>query len=378
MSLNRGVVVDVVSTGARPISVSSTIPLALVLTADSSVPAGLQYFDSIKAALEDSVIAAATGGNILKYLKFGEDKYGLKVPLILSVATEDTVDPTIEKSNVINAINEIAMAPSVFGIRPDIIGVGDWDSDLDVQNAIVATADKLKARAFVSLDATDNADAITKRDNLGSRRVTTVFTNLIDYNTAINGDDEYSASVVLAYLRSSVDGSKDIGYSYSVSNRVLPVKSPKVHREFLAGFQDETDPLNDKQITSFINYSGVRVWNYETCDIDPIWQDARRVRIFDLASFAVIDGIFWAVDKDLSALDAALDSLRKFMASLVGAEVMLGFKVYLDTERTTETAITNGEFYFTIEAQETPSPALIKVTFDRVDAYSSVVYERLA
>ena len=109
-----------------------------------------------------------------------------------------------------------------------------------------------------------------------------------------------------------------------------------------------------------------------------MWQDARRVRIFDLASFAVIDGIFWAVDKDLNALDAALDSLRAFMASLVGADVMLGFKVYLDLDRTTATAITNGEFYFTIEAQETPSPSLIKVTFDRVDAYASVVYERLA
>jgi len=63
---------------------------------------------------------------------------------------------------------------------------------------------------------------------------------------------------------------------------------------------------------------------------------------------------------------------------LVGQDVMLGFNVYLDTELTTPTAITNGEFYFTIEAQETPSPSLIKVTFDRVDAYSSVVYERLA
>lgn len=378
MSLNRGVVVDVVSTGARPISVSSVIPLALVLTADASVTAEMKYFDSIKSALADAEISAATGGNILKYLKYGEDKYGLTVPLVISVATIDTTDATVEKSNVINAVNALATAPSIFGIRPDIIGVGDWDSDLDVQNAVAATADKLKARAFVSLDATDNADAITKRDNLGSRRLTPVFTNLMDWNTATNATDEYSASIVLAYLRASVDGSKDIGYSYSISNRVIPVSGVKTHREFLAGFQDETDPLTDKQITSFINYSGVRTWNYQTCDIDPIWQDARRVRIFDLASFAVIDGIFWAVDRDLNALDAALDSLRAFMASLVGADVMLGFKVYLDLERTTATAITNGEFYFVIEAQETPSPALIKVTFDRVDAYSSVVYERLA
>ena len=49
----------------------------------------------------------------------------------------------------------------------------------------------------------------------------------------------------------------------------------------------------------------------------------------------------------------------------------------LDLERTTPEAITANKFYFIIEAQETPSPVLISVTFDRVDAYASVVYERL-
>lgn len=377
MSLNRGIVVDVISTGARPISVSSTIAIALVLTADLGVAPGVRYFDSIKAALADTEIAAATDGNILKYLNFGEDKYGLIVPLFISIANIDE-DAAVEKSNVISAVNAIATAPSIFGIRPDILGVGDYSVDVDVQNALVATCDKLKARAFVDLDATDNADAITKRDALGSRRITPVFTNIMDWNTVLNATDEYSASIVLAYLRSSIDGSKDIGYSYSISNRVIPVSGVKEVREFLAGFQDETDTLNENQITSFINYSGIRTWNYETTDIDPVWQDARRVRIFDLASFAVIDGIFWAVDRDLAALDAAQDSLRAFMANLVGQDVMLGFNVYLNKDLTTPTAITNGEFYFTIEAQETPSPSLIKVTFDRVDAYSSVVYERLA
>ncbi len=377
MSLTRGVVVDVTSSGARPISVSSTIPLALVLTADAGVTAGLHYFDSIKAALADTGFAAATGGNLLKYLKYGEDKYGLIIPLIISVAHVDALEAT-EKSNVITAVNLVAMAPSLFGLRPDIMGVGDWSTSVDVQIAMVATLDKIKGRGFADMDAIDNADAITKRDALGSRRITPVFTNLNDWNTVLSDTDEYSASIVMAYLRASIDGSKDIGYSYSISNRVLPVSGVKVNREFLAGFQDETDPLTEKQITSFINYSGIRSWNYQTCDIDPIWQDARRVRIFDLASFAVLDGIFWAVDRDLAALDAAQDSLRAFMATLVGQDVMLGFNVYLNLDLTTPTAITNNEFYFTIASQETPSPALIKVTFDRVDAYSSVVFERLS
>ncbi|MFA6685350.1 MAG: phage tail sheath C-terminal domain-containing protein, partial [Arcobacteraceae bacterium] len=141
---------------------------------------------------------------------------------------------------------------------------------------------------------------------------------------------------------------------------------------------DETDPLTEKQIMSFISYKGIRTWEYATTDVDPIWQDARRVRIFDLAAEAVLDGIFWAIDKDLSELKSAKDSLTAFMDSLVGDDVMLGFSVELDEERTTPVRITAGEFYFIIDCQEVPSPRLISVRFNRVDRYAPLVYETLA
>jgi len=63
------------------------------------------------------------------------------------------------------------------------------------------------------------------------------------------------------------------------------------------------------------------------------------------------------------------------MNGLVGDEVMLGFSVYLDQERTTPERITAGEFYFKIDAQEIPSPRLISVTFNRVDRYAPLVYK---
>jgi len=369
MSKNRGIVVDVTSTSARPININSTIPIALVLTSDNV--SGIHVFDTVDDALSDSTIKGSLGGGLLSYLKFASRKWTLNVPLVLSVAgTGEGV-----KGNIINAITALSSVPSVYGIRPDVIG-SEGSDDHDIANALITTCEKLKARCFIDLSAEDNASAVQKRNLFGSERATPVFTNLYDYDQDTNVNEQYCASVVLALLRASVDGSKDIGYSYSVSNQVLNVSNPVIHREFLAGMQDETDLLTDNQITSFIRYKGLRTWNYKTCSTDAIWQDARRVRIFDMASFAVLDGIFFAVDKDLSALDSAKNSLRSFMADLVGAEVMLGFTIELDLKRTTPTAITANKFYFIIHAQETPSPEYISVTFDRVDSYASVVYQR--
>ncbi|MDN5046217.1 hypothetical protein O8C96_10870 [Aliarcobacter butzleri] len=50
MSLKRGVVTEITSTSARPISVTSTLPIALVLKS-SVVPAGIYGFESPKKAL---------------------------------------------------------------------------------------------------------------------------------------------------------------------------------------------------------------------------------------------------------------------------------------------------------------------------------------
>ena len=52
-----------------------------------------------------------------------------------------------------------------------------------------------------------------------------------------------------------------------------------------------------------------------------------------------------------------------------------GFKVYLDTKLTTQTAIDNGEFYLTVDCDEMPSPRLIKVTYNKVSQSAEKIYK---
>ena len=388
MSIKRGIVTEVTSNSARPISVSSTLPIALVLSS-SVVPVGMYGFDSPKKALEffdDEDELKEDTGNLKKYLLIGKDMFGLIVPTIISVVEvlEDEAQFKAEFINSINIVKSAASMPNMsllsggaIGFKPDIIAHGYEKFDMDINNAVINVCTRLKARTHIDLYATSNGESITRRENFGSDRVTVAKCSLTKFNPLTAQTEEYDSGIVLSWLRCFVDGSSSTGYSKSISNRVLTVSGVTAPSEFYAGSLDETDPLTEKQIMSFIHYKGFRTWEYATTSADPIWQDAKRVRIFDLAAEAVIDGVFFAVDKDLSMLNAAKDSLRGFMNGLIGDDVMIGFSVALDLERTTKERITAGEFYFIIDAQEMPSPKLIHITFNRVDAYAGVVYKML-
>lgn len=385
MSVKRGIVTERKSTSARPISVKSTLPIALVLT--SNIAAGIYSFDSPADAVEYFKEVGHTDGNAIKYLNIGVDKFPIVVPIIVSIANIGA-DDAQTKTNIINATNILKSAATsenkanetgvMVGFKADIVGVADFASnDMDISNALVSVVTALKARTFIDLDAQTNGDAIIKRDSFGSDRVTVIKTSVSDWNTLTNSKDFYDSGIMACFLRAYVDGSSKIGYSKSISNMVIPFSGVKVATDFVPGALDETDPLTEKQIMSFISYMGLRTWEYSTTSEDSIWQDARRVRIFDLAADAVLGGIFYAIDKDIGALSSAKKSLRGFMNGLVGDEVMLGFNVYLDEKRTTPERITAGEFYFVIDAQEMPSPKLICVTFNRVDRYAPLIYKMI-
>jgi len=373
MSIKRGVVATYVSNAARPISIISTIPIAIVVTSATQLSVGLHGYDGLKDALLDMEAKSVTSvdGTALKYLKLGE-LYNATAPIVLSVMQEG-VDNAGTKANVLTAIDLIKSAPSLTGYKPDIIIAPDFAFDVDIGNALISVSEKFAGRCFIDLNATTNAEAITRRNAFGSDRLTPIKTS------GIANGIEYDGAALMAWARVVRDGDVDgLGWSRSISNFILPISSVKSPSDFIMGQGDDTDDLTVNQITSMIFHKGFRSWEYSTCSVDAMWQDARRIRIFDKASEAVIEGVFYAIDKGISELRSAKKSLRSFMADLVGQEIMLGFEVRLDTERTTATAITKGEFYFIIDAQEMPSPRLIMVTFNRVDKYTPVLYEILA
>jgi phage tail sheath protein FI len=398
MSITRGVVSSWKAIGARPVRVSATEPIALVLTSNEVSKNKMFYFDSLDEALEyfvklkkvnnkdrtleqvkEGIKAGTIKGNLFKYLVWAVNKYELIVPTVVVIAKYDN-DKSKLKTNVINAIASIKNIPAKYHLRPDIIGVADFTYDVNVAKQYIATLDILRARGFIDLKATSGSDAKTKREQFGSYRVTPVYTDLVDWNVLSDSEDTFSANFVLSIFRCVVDASdttRGVGWSYSLSNKTLPVARADGEVDFVLGLSDETDFLTQNQITSFIAFNGIRVWNYQTCSADPLLQDATRVRIFDKLTFAVLPAIFPFIDSDrgAKAVKEAKDTIRAFVSDMVGKEVLLGGVIELDTKLTTPTAITNGEFYFKVDTQESPKPTKIAVEFNRVDKFAPVVYK---
>ena len=389
MSQNRGIVAGYTARNPYQIRVTSDLPLTLVVTAEC--PEGIYCFDSPEDALESEAFKDVKTGNLKKYLKLGVDEFPVIVPTIVSVVNikldeDDEVDQALMKSSIINAINELKKASSTVNkaskinapvsYKPDIICVPDYHvNDLDICNAMKTVCEYLGARTFIDLDAELNADALAFRANFTTDRITPIKCGLAKWNTETNQSEFYDASAIAAFLRVYTDGQSTTGYAKSISNRLVPFSSVKYPVEFIAGKKDETDSLTDNQIMSFISYKGIRTWEYATCT-NTIWKDARRVRIFDLAAQATIDALFECVDKDMSELFAAKRALENFMDDLVGQDIMVdGFRVYLDTKRTTQTAIDSGEFYLMVDCDEMPSPRLINVTYNKVSQSAERIYK---
>ena len=389
MSLNRGIVAKYKANNPYIITVSSTLPLAIVLTGDCEE--GIYCFDSPEAALESVFFKDVKTGNLKKYLKLGVDEFPVIVPTIVYVVNikldeDDEVDQALMKSSIIDAVNALKKASSSINkaskinapvsYKPDIICVPDYHvNDLDICNAMNTVCEYLGARTFIDLDAELNADALAFRANFTTDRITPIKCGLAKWNTETNQSEFYDASAIAAFLRVYTDGQSTTGYAKSISNRLVPFSSVKYPVEFIAGKKDETDSLTDNQIMSFISHNGIRTWEYATCT-NTIWKDARRVRIFDLAAQATIDALFECVDKDMSELFAAKRALENFLDDLVGQDIMVdGFRVYLNTKLTTQTAIDNGEFYLMVDCDEMPSPRLINVTYNKVSQSAERIYK---
>ncbi|MCG3675578.1 hypothetical protein [Aliarcobacter butzleri] len=383
MSTGRGIVAKYKANNPYIIKVSSTLPLAMVLTAECEE--GIYCFDSPEDALESEFFKDVETGNLKKYLELGVNEFPVIVPIIVSVINIKE-DEALMKSSIIEAVNALRKASSTINkaskkgepvtYKPDIIVVPDYHvNDLDICKPIDTVCTYLGARTFFDADAELNSEALAFRANFTSDRITLAKCGLGKWNTTSNQTDFYCASAVLAFLRVYIDGQSTVGYAKSISNRILPFSSVKYPVEFIAGKQDETDSLTEKQIMSFISHNGIRSWEYATCT-NTIWKDARRVRIFDLAAQATVDALFEAVDKDIDELMACKRALENFMADLVGQNVMVdGFKVYLDTKQTTQTSIDEGKFYLMVDCDDMPSPRLIEVTYNKVSQSAEKIYK---
>jgi hypothetical protein len=236
------------------------------------------------------------------------------------------------------------------------------------------------AFGIVDLNCNDEAGAMLAKNNFGTSRILLRDPYVKVWDTTLSAEVLQPDSARVAGMIAWTDGQWEYGFADSFSNRIMNgIVGTARAVEFAAGQDCEADRLRTNGIGSIINYKGWRTWGGETTDIDPIWQDHTRVRIFDRISEAALDGLFWAIDRRATdVLKSVKDSVEQMLLALKGAGVMIGYDVFWDKDQNTKANITAGKFYLKTQAQNSPIVKRIEVNFSYVDRYGDVLMKMIA
>lgn len=400
MASNFGVNTITTVNAARPIRINSSTPIGIAASVllDANVEAeaaileklnaddGMLYYGSPDEALEDFKKNLGTVRNALD----GIADQNVNAPVVLSLvqidqaqydagAPEDTYGDPAVKSAVITAVGNLRKSGAKFGVKPNLIIAPFFSHDLDINAEMKSVADALLATGIVDLNAVDESDVNTQVNNYGTRRLLLCDPYVKVWDTVADAAAYEPSSARIAGMIARTDSEVEYGWADSFSNRVVNgISGSKRDIEFTPGQECEADRLRTKAVTTLIRYNGFRAWGGETTDIDPIWQDLTRVRVFDRVCEAALDGLFWAIDRRADILKSAKDSVEQMLLALKGSSVLLGFNVYWDPEKNTRANITAGKFYMVAEMQNMPIVKRLEVNFSYVDKYADVLIKQIS
>lgn len=383
---NYGVNTRVTSDAARLISIDSSTPIAVIGTYFSPTDTEVKhtYYGSASKAL----IAFDLLEGTVKEALIGIDDQNVSCPIIVSAIplphtttrAEDFYDSAVLKSTIIDEINALKNVASVFGVKPKLIVAPRFSHDLAVATAITSVASRLLALGIVDLNVADESHALLARESFGTSRLLLRDPYVKVWDTTLNAEVMQPDSARVAGMIACCDGQWEYGFADIFSNRIMNgIVGTARAIEFAAGQDCEADRLRTAKVGTVIRYNGFRTWGGETTDIDPIWQDHTRVRIFDRISEAALDGLFWAIDRRATdVLKSVKDSVEQLLLALKGAGVMIGYEVFWDKEQNTKANITAGKFYLKAQAQNSPIVKRLEINFSYVDRYGDVLMKLIS
>jgi len=401
MASQYGVNVVTSVDSARPMRIDSSTTIAIVGTVvlpatvgtlDSATydkinsGAGVVYFGSATKALS---FFANLKGTMREALDGIEDQ-NVQSPIIVSaikitdaesaVSGETFHGNTTIKSTVIGRLNALKSVASEVGVKPKLIIAPRFSHDLAVATEMTSVASKLLGMAIVDLNTSSESTALTAKASFGTKRVLLRDPYVKVWNTLTNSETLEPQSARVAGLIAWSDGQWEYGFADSFSNRVMNgIVGTARNIEFNAGEDCEADRLRTASIGTVIRYQGFRAWGGETTDIDPIWQDHTRVRIFDRICETALDGLFWAIDRRATdVLKSVKDSVEQMLLALKGAGVAIGYSVFWDEEMNTKANITAGKFYLKAEMQNSPIVKRLEVNFSYTDKFGDVLIKMIS
>lgn len=366
MPFHHGLTLTESASGPRALAALSAAVIGIVATATTTGDAEAQAQLDADFPLNTPVLIsgdvdiaagkAGDGGTLGPVLTAIGDQAS---PIVVVVRVEEGADQAGTDANVIGAtdgnlytgLQALLAAPTSLGVKPQIIGAPDLDSQPVVEE-MVTIAKKLRGFVYCGAKGADGAtpaiseaEAITYRGNFAHRELMVIWPD-----TAKSGGDIVARALG---MRAQID--EAIGWHKTISN--VPMAGV-TGLEFDVHF-DLTDPstaaglLNASQVTTVIRQNGFRLWGNRTCadDQQPDFAFESAVRTSQ-ALQAIIEQIVApyldqpmtsALIKDILETGNARFRQLAVQGSIIGAEM------FFDADQNDPQALAQGRPTFRIQ-----------------------------
>lgn len=360
MDLNFGINGGFGVEAARPITVDSSTPLAMAVTANTNLT-GIKKFNNATDGLDWVEDNNITDGTLKVSLK-GIELQGVNCPIVVHISTHDAQEST-NITSILAGLSEIKQSAPLTGIdlKNGLVFAPKYSAEVEVAAKIDSVSSTLWCPGSpIDNFSDDEAGVVNFLSNFGSRYIYHCTGN---YNA--DGEVIPMSALAAGHIARcdavSPDGGNDpFGWSKNHSNRiVLGVAGTTRNNGKGVEYHDSEDcearRLRQQGCSSIVKDEGWRLYGFETRDIDPIWQSLKRVRAFHRMLAAIIKASKWARDRNADELIYVKKSVVEFNNEMVGAGVGIGFEVFFDPKKNTKATVTAGKFYLTIKFQDMPS-----------------------
>lgn len=228
---------------------------------------------------------------------------------------------------------------------------------------LLGIAERLRGTVFADGPNTNDAAAISYREDWGSSRIFVIDPHVMVYDTEAQAAVAQPASGRAAGRQAALDNER--GFWWSPSNQVLngvvgiarPVDFNMSDPNTVANL------LNENEVATIVQKEGYRLWGNRTCSSDPHWAFLSVRRTADVIYDSVEQAFLWAMDRPFSAqlvIDIQ-ESVQAYLRTLQARGAILGGRVWLDPELNTQAEMMAGKL--TLDFDIEPPAPLERLTF---------------
>lgn len=272
--------------------------------------------------------------------------------MVVVIRVAEGIDAAATKSNIIGGVNAgvqvFLNAESVVKVVPRILIAPGFTHEVAVVSELLAIADRLKAVIIADGPNTDDAAAISYRENFGSKRVYIVDPQVKVWDVVSNSEINQPVSARVAGVIAKSDNER--GFWWSPSNReIYGITGTARSIDFALGdVNARANYLNENEVTTIIQKDGYRLWGNRTCSADQKWAFLSVVRTADMIHESLMAAHMWAVDRNITKtyIEDVTEGVNDYLRHLVTVGAILGGRCWADPDLNTPDQIAAGKVWF--------------------------------